>query len=578
MCGILGVRKSWQPDASVVERALESLAWRGPDSLALESVDDWQVGVARLAISDPDASQPLTCPRTGRVVAFNGAVTSAAEERATIPERAQTGNDAELLLLRLEDRGPTRLGDMTGPYAFAIVDPVADEVLLGRDPEGEKPLFLAFEGARLVAFASTLHALRVLGVDVDLAPVERGRLLRFGFFLSDFESDRCRIRELDPGVYRVRAGEAIEHIGSPRHEDPRSLRNALELGVERCATATVPVGLTLSGGIDSACIAACLEGRGLPAYQFCAAGEPGAERERARAAAAHLGHELREVDGDAAILRALPELTRDVGAPLGDPSVLAAHAVARAAAADGVRVMLSGEGADDLLLGYARHRAARWLPRRGRRWLRPPWPFATTRGSRLRRAFRALVPYDALLHVAPPGFLDLVVSDTLEVPETLPATAEQSSLDRARVVDRRDYLRRDLLPKLDVATLAAGVEGRCPFLDPAVLRCDAVLEPNARRVLGKRALRDAFADCLPPGFLDQRKTGFAVPLDRWIREDDFLADVLLDRRTRDRDWIDADGLVHALDLHRRGRIRVGHGLYLIAALELHDRALEEDAR
>jgi asparagine synthetase B (glutamine-hydrolysing) len=108
-----------------------------------------------------------------------------------------------------------------------------------------------------------------------------------------------------------------------------------------------------------------------------------------------------------------------------------------------------------------------------------------------------------------------------------------------------------------------------------VLASDAVAEPDPRRVLGKRALRAAFAARLPAAVLAERKRGFAAPLDRWLRDDDWLADLLRDRRTRAREHVDGRGLGAMLDRHRAGSARLGHALYLVAAWEVYERVVEE---
>ena len=122
--------------------------------------------------------------------------------------------------------------------------------------------------------------------------------------------------------------------------------------------------------------------------------------------------------------------------------------------------------------------------------------------------------------------------------------------------------------------MAAGVEGRCPFLDPAVLGCEEARTRDPRQILGKRHLRDAFRASLPGGILDRPKRGFCVPLDTWLREDDYLPDLLVQARTLQRPHLRRDGLRRMLDLHRSGRHNLGHALYLIAAMELFHRDRE----
>jgi asparagine synthase (glutamine-hydrolysing) len=272
---------------------------------------------------------------------------------------------------------------------------------------------------------------------------------------------------------------------------------------------------------------------------------------------------------------ALEGLTAAWGLPLGDPSVLAVHALARRAAGDGIRVLLSGEGADELLLGYARHRAARWLPcARPVRRLLPRGGWSMARGRRLLRAAAARDPYAALLGVTPPSFRRAVLARELQ-DAALPEVREREPLARARAVDLAFYLRWDLLPKLDVATMAAGLEGRCPFLDPAVVAAAQAMRP--RQVLGKAPLRRAFARHLPAAAQRLPKTGFALPLDRWFRGDLPWLDLLRERRTRERPHVRGPGLGAAIDRHRRGAADLGHALYLVVAFELWLRAQEASA-
>lgn len=580
MCGILGIR------ADAVARlrgdvgaALRALAWRGRDGSDVVRVGAYHLGVARLAITDRNAGQPIVDASTGCAVAFNGAVTSARVEFARYGARRRTANDAELPLLRLGADGPAALAPSGGHHAFAVVDPRSDTLWLGRDAMGEKPLYAAIEDGRIVAFASTVAALRMLGFAIELAPREVSCFLRFGVHGTPTSATPgVRIDDDLRGVWRSDATGLREEVQA---EAPAtgtaSLRARLQHAVTRCAEAEVPVGLGLSGGIDSACIAAALAAREehsrearTRAYQFRAEGEGDAERNVARAVAARCGLELRPVDGGPAILRALPGLTVALGLPVGDPSTLAAHAIARAAAADGVKILLSGEGGDELFLGYHRHAAARWLPARGTPLVPRPRALATTRGARLLRALRAPQPYDELLAVAPPGLAARALAPEFAREVGLPVPPGGGGLSRARLVDREVYLRRDLLPKLDLATLAAGVEGRCPFLDAEVR---AAPETRTRRV-GKPQLRAAFAAELPAEVFTLRKRGFAVPLDRWWREDTFLADVLTDPRSLQRAHVRPDGVRVLVDAQRRNDVQLGHALYLLVAYELYLRARE----
>ncbi|MGB3969825.1 MAG: asparagine synthase C-terminal domain-containing protein, partial [Planctomycetota bacterium] len=290
------------------------------------------------------------------------------------------------------------------------------------------------------------------------------------------------------------------------------------------------------------------------------------------------GLELRPVDVDREVLDALPFLTACAGLPLGDPSILAVHALARRAAADGIRVLLGGEGADELFFGYRRYRALAHLP--SARWLRPFAPRWSMRpAARWLRAATAPDPITALLAVTPVAFGAAVLTPELAAQacwrdETVAALSWEWAvpMDPARLAQTRDrwgYLRCDLLPKVDIACMSAGVEARCPFLEGAL---DMVCAGDVRRWLGKQALRSAFAAELPPEVLRLPKTGFALPLDRWFRGDLPWLDLLREPTTCQRPHLRPGGIARAIDLHRRGRVDLGHGLYLLVACELFLRA------
>lgn len=587
MCGILAVRIDWLQQAhggidEAVGRAMAALRPRGPDGARWIRHGHWVLGCTRLAISEPRSAQPVVL-RGGRWAgAFNGAVTNAREAwqalRPALAQRARLPNDAWLALL-----AAARAGEAAPPpFAFhghgcaLVADAGTDTLHVLADPLGEKPLFAAVRGGFVVALASTPAALHALGL---ASPVGGWRGSTHWTRGSGWPADAVAdgIRTWDRAMVRASVvGGRVAAMPAPAvpARPHANLREVVGAAVRRCATADVPVGFALSGGLDSSILAAALarEGHALDAIHFHAAGEPGDERERARVVARRHGHRLHEVEGDASLLDALPRLTRTWGFPLGDPSVLALHAVARRAADVGVRVLLSGEGADEGFVGYERHRAAALLARwrhvlRLARPLVPAW--STGRFTRLVRAACSVDPYGSLLQVVPPAFLDLVLQPGW-APQPVPHPV--SVADAARR-DRSEYLREDLLVKLDVGAMAAGVEGRCPFLDRDVVAWAAAQPVPV--LLGKEPLRAAFRTELPAEVLHARKQGMALPLDRWFRTEPRVLDVLLEPRTLQREHLRPGGVARAVDLHRSGRADLGHGLYLLLAFEHHLRVAEQ---
>lgn len=587
MCGIFGVRWSWllrqSGDADTrLARALDALRWRGQDDARILRIGDFALGCARLSITDLRSHQPVAL-RGGRFAgAMNGAVTNARELWDGLRpglSRHRLPNDAWLPLAVAEERGIAALASLRGHHALALVDVLGDAWSVVRDAFGEKPLFVLRERGEPVAVASTIPALRELGAVFALEPEAAQRFFCYGS-TGEIEHERG-----ERSVAEERSGFGVP-AAVVDAEPAVPFAVALSRAVARCADCEPKLGMFLSGGIDSSCLAAELraQGRSVVAYQFAARGEPSDERAIAQQVANLCGHELVRVDAGPEALDALGSLTAMWGLPLGDPSLLAAHAVARAAASDGVRVLLSGEGADELLFGYARHRAIARMPR-----LRLPLPcgkgWSMRRLARSLRALAARHPYASLLEVTPPAFrrdvLGIVGADEAQragalCRSPLPARGSNASarLSQAAAVDRDFYLRSDLLPKLDVATMAAQVEGRCPFLDADVARAADAIPPALR--LGKQPLRVAYRDALPPVVFAQRKRGFALPLDRWFRGESAMLDMLREPRTRQRPHLRAAGLDRAIDLHRSRKADLGHALYLVAAFETWLRT--EDAR
>jgi asparagine synthase (glutamine-hydrolysing) len=724
MCGIVGARTDWLAargldPARAIAEALAALRPRGPDGEGQHRAGPWQLGCARLAITQPRSHQPVAL-RGGRYVGvLNGNVADAGEQwprlRPRAARRAPLPNDAWLPLLAVAAghagdaaAAAAALAALRGHHAYAVADAATGALVFGQDHFGEKPLWCVVEPRpgdtpRLVAFASTPAALRALGLPLRWhrrrlaewfrrgwqhdAPLRLTAALRLvgvpqrGVPLTTaaVEFGWCgrwggRDGEAARQLVHTGAVDADVHAPAPhrtptRHSTniPRAapsphaataLRAAVVASVARSSAATVPVALALSGGVDSSCLALALRaaGRTVPAYQLRADGSDGRERAAAAAVAQACGLPLRPVDVGPEALLVLPQLIAAAGAPLGDPSILAVHALCAAVAADGGKVLLGGEGADELFLGYRRYRALRSLPRLP--WLRPLAPrWANGYPARWLRAAVADDPAAALLAVTPPGFADLVLADDLgrrrvwrDAGERTPASwraadpraprmvdpqapraaaspaggaraaraaaAAATTTDNAAAADRANfacdraradgaphpaasvrgpangvphpadpvlaaraadldgYLRCDLLPKVDVAGLAAGVETRCPFLDRDVA---ALALADDWTGLGKASLRRAFPD-LPGAVLRLPKRGFALPLDRWFRGELPWLDLLAEARTRQRPHLRPGGVAAAVDRHRRGAANLGHGLFLLVAAELHLRWLAGEVR
>lgn len=587
MCGIVGARHGWllqnglDPERAMWA-AVERLRWRGPDGADIVRIGDWWLGCARLAITQAGSRQPVVRRSRRFAGVMNGAITNARElwERLLpgAERRRAPPNDAWLPLLAVERGDRDALAHLRGHHAYAVVDEVTGELVFGQDRFGEKPLLCLVTSptatGTLTAFGSSPLALQELGMPPLTVDEAIPDLTRFGFadfFHHTFDTGLALRSVAQRGVPLVAVATACQHPWTGRtlepwlpasfRRQPESLRDRFFASVTRCIDTTQPTGLLLSGGIDSSCIAAGLRHaqHRAPAFQFQAHGTDPAERECARAVAAHCNLPFHPVDGGPEVLDALPHLTALAGIPLGDPSILAVFAVARAAAAQGVRILLGGEGADELFLGYRRYRAIATLPRlRIPAALLPQWSMRYL--ARWLRAATAQDAAQALLEVTPPAFRRAIGTENRE------NARPHASADRVLAAQQADldgYLRLDLLPKVDIATMAAGIESRCPFLEGDLREFGAT-----RAAMGKLPLRQSFANDLPAQVFRQPKRGFSLPLDRWLRGDCALLDLLAEPRTQQREHLRKGAVAAVLDRHRRGRANLGHGLYLLAAMEL----------
>ena len=516
MCGIAGIMTSdgRAPSANALQTMAETLAHRGPDGIGHYRAGDVAMMQRRLAIIDlVTGDQPLYEPGGAALVA-NGEIYNYVELRAAVDGAVfATGSDCELPLHIYRRRGVGFTEELRGMYAIALHDPAAQRLVLARDPFGIKPLYYAAtpEG---FAFASEPRALLDGGaVEGKLVPQARNELLQLQFTTGR--------QTIFAGIERLLPGETV--VVSRGRIVERRRRAALpEAGPLRCAEeealaafdgifadsvrihqrSDVPYGMFLSGGTDSAAVLAMmarLNERPVRAFTagFSNTAAPD-ERGEARAVAKALGAEHSEVEfreGDFWLL--LPEIAAALDDPTADYAILPTYKLAAAARAAGLKVILSGEGGDELFAGYGRYRSG----------LRPWWL-----GGKLARR-RGNLDGLGVLREELTGW-----RDGIGAAEATEARPQRSALQVAQAVDCADWLPNDLLAKLDRCLMAHGVEGRTPFLDPVVaefaFRLPDELKINKR--LGKWLLRRWVGEHVPVTQAFQRKQGFTVPVSEWI--------------------------------------------------------------
>ncbi|MEX2614891.1 MAG: asparagine synthase (glutamine-hydrolyzing) [Alphaproteobacteria bacterium] len=517
MCGIAGImmRDGSTPDTAILDPLARALGHRGPDGEGKYLAGAVAMLQTRLAVIDlKTGDQPIYEPGGAALVA-NAEIYNYIELRAGLDNAAfSTGSDCEPPLHLYRRDGVDFANALRGMYAIAIHDPGEGRLVLARDPFGIKPLYY-IESPEFFAFASEPQALLAVGLArPEVAPERRGELMQLQFTCGRDTIFRDIKRVLPGETLIVRGGRIVERRrraalppGGPQpasvEEALAILDEALEESVMMHQRSDVPYGLFLSGGVDSSVLLAQMTRLNERPVVAMTAGFSGTgvadERAHARMLAGTVGAEYHEVDfssGD--FWSMLPEIAAAMDDPAADYAILPTWKLAREAAKD-LKVVLSGEGGDEMFAGYGRYRSA----------LRPWW-----QGGRTIRA-RGIFDGLGILRDGNAGWRDSVAAA-----ETTAGHSDRSRLQVMQAVDMTDWLPNDLLTKLDRCLMAHGLEGRTPFLDvkvaEAVFRLPDSLKIHRRR--GKWILRRWLDRVLPKARAFDRKRGFTVPVGDWMAE------------------------------------------------------------
>ena len=510
MCGIAGIILSdGMADPTALDRMLHSLSHRGPDGASKDVVAGF--GHTRLAIIDLETGdQPFKTESGHRLVA-NGEIYNYLELRSALgEEKFTTLSDCEIPLILFERRGEKFADDLRGMYAIAAREGHQADVHLSRDPFGIKPLYSSIiDGG--VAFSSEISALADAGL-IPRALHEEARdemlQLQFSTGRKTLQAHATRIlpgetvRIRDDGVIPVRQRDVLPQEGPGDWSEEEALEildDVLMNSVLVHQRADVPYGMFLSGGVDSSAILACMrELNDRPVEAFTAGftgtdvADERAHAERVAKAAGANFHSVNFSEDDFWTL--LPEIVSVFDDPTTDYAILPTYKLGALARAHGLKVILSGEGGDELFAGYGRYR----------RSLRPWWL-----GGRPMRS-QGLFDGEGLLRAEDGAWR------RSEGP--VDTRAAWSELQQAQAADCRNWLPNDLLIKLDRCLMAHGVEGRTPLLDPEVAAVAFNL-PEALKIKngqGKYLLRRWLATKLPEAEPYSKKRGFTVPVAHWI--------------------------------------------------------------
>jgi asparagine synthase (glutamine-hydrolysing) len=558
VCGIAGfvnVRPAGG-GAGILERMAEAIRHRGPDDLGFYH-DPWaHLSHRRLSIVDlRGGHQPMSNEPGNLWITFNGEIYNHSALRPALEQaghRYHTRSDTETILHAYEEHGADCLRLFRGMFAFAIWDARRQWLFCARDRLGIKPFYYYWDG-RLFAFASEIKALLE---HPAISPALAGDLLPEALAFGYTSGERTlfqNIRKLMPGHRMLLdVGCGRPELKCERYwdvpvgvDDPQvfdehgwisETRRRLEESIEMHLMSDVPLGVFLSGGLDSSAIAALAQrtiSRPVETFAVGYSETEFSELSYARQVAASLGaHHCDVVLGMDDFFDALPKLIWHEDEPLAWPSSVPLYFVSKLAAQH-VKVVLTGEGSDELFAGYERYRwlgvnqrwAARYavVPDRIRRAVRVWVTTSPLLGAGLRRKLRHTVlgrdlDFDSLFLKNFYCAFDAggLCEDYMRHWNAWP---EASPLARTLYADRQTYL-VELLMKQDQMSMAASIESRVPFLDHTFVELAARI-PDRLKICGrtqKHILKAAVSDLLPRGIVHRKKMGFPTPLARWLRD------------------------------------------------------------
>jgi asparagine synthase (glutamine-hydrolysing) len=623
MCGIAGFANT-QPgktSADTLERMTSAIRHRGPDDSGFFRDEFAALGHRRLSIVDLALGHQPISNETGDVwIVFNGEIFNHAELRPDLEKaghRYRTNSDTETIIHAYEQYGPVVVERLRGMFAFAIWDAKRQTLFCARDRLGKKPLYYYWDG-RLFAFASEIKALfEHPAISPRFHEALLPEYLTFGF-ASGEQTLFSGIRKLMPGHHltlRMRDADVSPDIrrywGIPAPEERAEdkgrsdeswiseCRTRIEEGVRTRLMSDVPLGMFLSGGVDSSTIAALIKKMAPGPVKTFAVGYREAEYSElgyARQVAGAIGTEHHEVTvGMDDFFGALPRMIWHEDEPITWPSSVSLYFVAKLAS-EQVKVVLTGEGSDELFAGYGRYYYYLW----NQRWLRKYriLPGFARKGIRALIDGSPLMPgnirrklghtflgrgeeieslfLDNFYSAFPGGELTRLMKRTGESPyasylQYWNARAGSSDLSRLLYADQKTYL-VELLMKQDQMSMACSIESRVPFLDHPLVEFSTRVPDHLklRGTVGKYIVKKAAEGLVPHDILYRKKMGFPTPIRQWLRDRaaNEMLDGLLDRDGFVAEYLHLEPIAKLMERHRAGTLDATDRLWRLINLQL----------
>lgn len=625
MCGIYGALDLAGGNRSYLyaEKATDLLRHRGPDDGAVWRGRQIVLGMRRLSILDlPGGMQPIWNEDHTCCIVYNGELYNFRElrqELLTFGHLFRTEGDTEVIVHAYEQWGFECLDRFNGMFAFALWDDRNQQLFLARDRMGEKPLYYYRDHQRIVFASEIKSILADPTVARCLNPRGLSNFLAFGHAMAP-ETIYQDIVKLLPGHYLLAKGGKVtirqywdvgdepqlpaNYVHSQEHDAGHILR-LLDDSVRSRMVADVPVGAFLSGGVDSSAIVALMKRHATgPVKTFSLGFNVGGaynELSDARVVADALGTDHYElVVGHEDLIRTLQNLVYHYDEPFGDAAGLPIYLLSQFAR-EHVKVVLAGDGADELFGGYRRYAydqlapyysklprvlTETWIPgmldhlprfRRIKRTLNT-WPLKDP--ARRYAAWLALFTPEMQKELLQSAMVDDIAGHDTQEPysryyQALNPSMAVDHINRLMYTDLKTLLPDAYLEKVDKAAMACSLEARLPFLDHRLVEL-AFQIPGQYKISGlstKLILKRAIRELVPPSVLRKPKHGFAVPTEPWFQGQlhDFAFEILLDKRTKDRGYFNSQFIEQLWREHAEGRHLWDGQLWLLLNFELWHR-------
>jgi len=626
MCGIVGV---YGGNTRNIEKACVSIKHRGPDDSGVFIDEKLNIGLGHQRLSILDTSnlghQPMISNNKNIVIVFNGEIYNFLELRSDLEKRGYVFNgnsDTEVLINLYLSEGKQMLTKLKGIFAFAILDIVEKTLFVARDALGVKPLYFSTEGGAFY-FASEMKALFEFdSIHKDLNIESLNRYLTF-LWCPGEETPIKSIKKLLPGqALIVRAGKVKEKwiwyqlpifrgicADLNENESIAGVTNHLRKAVHNQMVSDVPLGAFLSGGLDSSSVVAFA--RELNQDIQCFTIETQGKQDNgfvddlpyAKKVAKHLNVNLEIVTVSSnQIADDLQSMVAQLDEPLADPASLNVRYISQIAKQQGIKVLLSGAGGDDLFTGYRRHYALEterywsWMPQSARELIENATKLLNTNKSIQRRFVKlfngaGLSSKERLLNyfrwtndktlqsLFSPEFREIIIQSNPLSPMSSfisPLPSNTSRLDQMLALEQRFFLSDHNLNYTDKMSMAEGVEVRVPFLDLDLIEFVARI-PNKykqKKSEGKWVLKKAMEPLLPNSIIYRPKTGFGVPLRRWLKEDlkELLGDLLSVDSLNKRGLFSSQSVQQLISDNDNGKIDASYTLLSLLCIEIWCRA------